>query len=150
MLPTKNYLKWDGTKFRDDRGDVLRQRERREREKGEKKQNPTPEIQGRAPRKSRVGPPRKSRVVRPATTHDIQGISDTPPTHDIQGISSITTSTAGPADHTPPRPRYPRATSTQIYAGYSSLPVELRLMALGLPVDGKASKPAPKLELSSP
>src|SRR5262249_5790158 len=94
MLPTKNYLKWDGMKFRDDRGDVLRQRERRGREKKEKKQDPTPEIQGRAPRKSRVGPPRKSRVVRPAPTHDIQGISDTPPTHDIQGISSITTSTA--------------------------------------------------------
>src|SRR6516165_10041504 len=110
MLPTKNYLKWDGTKFRDDRGDVLRQRERREREKGEKKQNPTPEIQGRAPRKSRVGPPRKSRVDRSATTHDIQGISETPPTHDIQGISetppthdiqgisSITTSTTVSAD----------------------------------------------------
>ena len=27
---------------------------------------------------------------------------------------------------------------------------QLRLLALGLPVDGKASKPAPKLELPSP
>ena len=47
-------------------------------------------------------------------------------------------------------PRYPRATATQVYAGYSSLPIELRMMALGLPVDGTASKPAPKLELPSP
>jgi len=47
-------------------------------------------------------------------------------------------------------PRYPRATATQVYAGYSSLPIELRRMALGLPVDGTASKPAPKLELPSP
>jgi hypothetical protein len=33
-----------------------------------------------------------------------------------------------------PRPRYPKATATQACAGYASLPVELRLLALGLPV----------------
>src|SRR5262245_58416936 len=37
-----------------------------------------------------------------------------------------------------PRPRYPKATATQAYAGYTSLPLELRLMALGLPVNGAA------------
>jgi hypothetical protein len=143
MLPTKNYLKWDGMKFRDDRGDVLRQRERRGREKKEKKQDPTPEIQGRAPRKSRVGPPRKSRVVRPATTHDIQGISDTSPTHDIQGISSITTSTAVSADRSPsslppapqdvaPPARKPWTTPTVTEVSFDDLPIELRMMALGL------------------
>ena len=31
-------------------------------------------------------------------------------------------------------PRYPSAKSTQAYAGYSSLPVELRMLALGLPL----------------
>ena len=36
-------------------------------------------------------------------------------------------------------PRYPRATATQAYAGYSSLPIELRLLALGL--SAASSKP---------
>src|SRR5262249_24112953 len=31
-------------------------------------------------------------------------------------------------------PRYPSAKSTRAYAGYSSLPVELRVLALGLPL----------------
>jgi hypothetical protein len=38
---------------------------------------------------------------------------------------------------------YPKATATQAYAGYSSLPLELRLLALGLPVNGTASLSAP-------
>jgi hypothetical protein len=33
-----------------------------------------------------------------------------------------------------PSPRYPMAKPTQPYAGYGSLPVELRMLALGLPV----------------
>jgi hypothetical protein len=39
MLATKDYLKWDGTKFPDDRGAVKRERE--------KKQNPGPQMQAR-------------------------------------------------------------------------------------------------------
>src|SRR5262249_15630621 len=34
-------------------------------------------------------------------------------------------------------PRYPRAESTQPYTGYTSLPLELRMMALGLPIPKK-------------
>jgi len=34
MLPTKDYLKWDGTIFRDDRGDVARAKERNNERKG--------------------------------------------------------------------------------------------------------------------
>jgi hypothetical protein len=66
MLPTKDYLKWGGTKFRDDRGDVLRQRKLRQRKK-EEKQDPVHEIQDRVSRKSSTGPSRKSRTLRPAT-----------------------------------------------------------------------------------
>jgi hypothetical protein len=94
MLPTKDYLKWDGTKFQDNRGDVLRARRRR-------KQNPGPEIQARVARKPRPGPARKSRPLRPATGPEIQAISDTPPGPEIQAISSITTSTAVSADRAP-------------------------------------------------
>jgi hypothetical protein len=51
MLPTKDYLKWDGTKFRDDRGDVLRARKR--------KQNPGPERGAKVARKEGPGLARK-------------------------------------------------------------------------------------------
>ena len=36
MLPTKDYLKWDGTKFRDDRGAVKRTREWRQKRRATK------------------------------------------------------------------------------------------------------------------
>jgi hypothetical protein len=45
MLPTKDYLKWDGTPFQDDRGAVLRARKR--------KQNPGPQSEARVARKAR-------------------------------------------------------------------------------------------------
>jgi len=47
-------------------------------------------------------------------------------------------------------PRYPRATATQVYAGYSSLPIELRLLALGL--SAASSKPTrpPKPPTTAP
>jgi hypothetical protein len=47
MLPTKNYLKWNGTKFRDDRGAMKRERER--------KQNPGPQSEARVACKVRPG-----------------------------------------------------------------------------------------------
>jgi hypothetical protein len=47
MLPTKDYLKWDGTVFQDNRGDVLRARR--------KKQNPGPETAARVARKPSPG-----------------------------------------------------------------------------------------------
>ena len=53
MLPTKDYLKWNGTRFRDNRGDVLRTRKR--------KQNPGPESEARVARKARPGLARKAR-----------------------------------------------------------------------------------------
>jgi hypothetical protein len=51
MLPTKDYLKWDGTKFQDDRGDVLRARKR--------KQNPGPEGGAKVAQKEGPGLARK-------------------------------------------------------------------------------------------
>ena len=51
MLPTKDYLKWDGTKFRDDRGAVKRESKR--------KQNPGPQIEARVARKQGPGLARK-------------------------------------------------------------------------------------------
>jgi len=59
MLPTKDYLKWNETKFRDARGAVGRARKR--------KQNPGPQIQARAARKYRPGPARKYRPICSAT-----------------------------------------------------------------------------------
>src|SRR4051812_45964086 len=52
MSPTKDFLKWEGVKFQDDRGEVARKRKR--------KQNPGPEIQARVARKSRPVLARKS------------------------------------------------------------------------------------------
>jgi hypothetical protein len=37
------------------------------------------------------------------------------------------------------RARYPKAKPTQPYTGYTKLPIELRMMALGLPIDGAAA-----------
>jgi hypothetical protein len=59
MLPTKEFLKWDGTKFRDERGAVGRARKR--------KQNPGPQMQARVARKYRPGPARKCRPLCLAT-----------------------------------------------------------------------------------
>src|SRR5262249_41614579 len=62
MLPTKDYLKWGGTKFRDDRGDV-----RRAKNWHQKKQNPGPESEARGARKARPGLARKAGPLRSAT-----------------------------------------------------------------------------------
>jgi hypothetical protein len=51
MLPTKNFNRWDGTKFQDDRGDVKRAKQ---------KQDPGPETMARVARKVGPGPARKS------------------------------------------------------------------------------------------
>jgi hypothetical protein len=51
MVPTKDFLKWNGTKFQDDRGAVKRERER--------KQNPGPQTRARVARKLGPGLTRK-------------------------------------------------------------------------------------------
>src|SRR5262245_26346285 len=54
MLATKDYLKWDGKKFHDDRGAVKRAKE---------KQNPGPQREARVARKERPGLARKEGLV---------------------------------------------------------------------------------------
>jgi hypothetical protein len=54
MPPTKDFNRWDGTKFRDDRGAVKRERERRRRRivtGVHEKQNPGPQREARVARK---------------------------------------------------------------------------------------------------
>jgi hypothetical protein len=87
MLPTKDYLKWDGTKFRDNRGDVLRARRK-------KKQNPGPESEARVARKVRPGLARKFGPLRPATGPESKAMQDTHAGPESEAISSLTTSMA--------------------------------------------------------
>jgi hypothetical protein len=68
MLPTKDFLKWNGTKFRDDRGAVKRESER--------KQNPGPQTKARVARKPRPGLARKPRPVHPPTGPQTKAISE--------------------------------------------------------------------------
>jgi hypothetical protein len=86
MLPTKDFNRWDGTRFRDDRGEVLRKR------KG--KQNPGPESEARVARKARPGLARKARPVDPAGGPEIQAISDPPSGPEKGAISRSTTRVA--------------------------------------------------------
>ena len=58
MLPTKDFLKWDGTKFQDDRGDVRRAREKTESRPGNRGQG-GPETGAKAARKQGPGLVRK-------------------------------------------------------------------------------------------
>jgi hypothetical protein len=90
MLPTKDYLKWDGTKFQDRKGDVLRARKRRQQ-----KQNPGPEIRARVARKEGPGLARKSGPVDGTSGPEIRAISDTRPGPEIRAISSSTIWVAG-------------------------------------------------------
>jgi hypothetical protein len=83
MLPTKDYLKWDGTKFRDDRGAVLREKNR--------KQNPGPQMKARVTRKSRPPLARKSRPLHSASGPQMKAISDTPPGPQMRSILRFTT-----------------------------------------------------------
>ena len=83
MLPTKDFLKWDGTKFRDDQGDVLRARKR--------KQNPGPESEARVARKARPGLARKARPLSQATGPESEAISDHPTGPESEAISRSTT-----------------------------------------------------------
>jgi hypothetical protein len=83
MLPTKDYLKWDGTKFRDDRGAVLREKNR--------KQNPGPQMKARVARKSRPPLARKSRPLHSASGPQMKAISDTPPGPQMRSILRFTT-----------------------------------------------------------
>jgi hypothetical protein len=58
MLPTKDFLKWEGTKFQDDRGDVRRAREKTESRPGNRGQG-GPETGAKAARKQGPGLVRK-------------------------------------------------------------------------------------------
>ena len=155
MLPTKDYLKWDGTPFQDDRGAVSRARKR--------KQNPGAQMHPKVERKCTPGPGRKCTPLRPASGVQMHPISDTPGGVQMHPISRVTTMIA-PSDAVRVLPS--RATSdhrmslvtadpdgddiepptittavnsrllwhapTVIEIPIESLPTELRLMALGL------------------
>jgi hypothetical protein len=82
MLPTKDFLKWDGTKFRDDRGAVRRVHE---------KQNPGPQRKARVARKERPGLARKERPLHPATGPQREAIADDQGGPQREAISRSTT-----------------------------------------------------------
>jgi hypothetical protein len=83
MLPTKDYLKWDGTMFVDDRGAVKRERER--------KRNPGLQMQARVARKPGPGLARKCGPLQAATGPQMQAISDEGGGPQMQAISRLTT-----------------------------------------------------------
>jgi hypothetical protein len=86
MLPTKDYLKWDGTKFRDNRGAVLRARNT--------KQNPGLQSEARAACKARPGLARKCRPIDGTSGLQMQAISDPRPGPQMGAISRSTTRVA--------------------------------------------------------
>jgi hypothetical protein len=116
-----------------------------------RKQNPGPQIQARAARKYRPGLARKCGSLPPATGPQMQAISDTPSGPQMQAISRYTTPLPVSADASSvPSPsiapsdgadlhRKPWTTPTVTEISFDDLPEELRLMALGLPVDGRAA-----------
>jgi hypothetical protein len=81
MLPTKNYLKWNGTKFQDGHGAVKRAR----------KQNPGPQMQARVARKCGPGLARKARPLSARGGPQMQAIETTPGGPQMQAISRCTT-----------------------------------------------------------
>jgi hypothetical protein len=97
MLPTKDYLKWDGTRFQDDRGAVLRAKRR--------KQNPGLQSKARVACKEGPGPACKCRPLDPATGLQMQAISDTPPGLQSKARSRSTTRVGGRALKTEDEPK---------------------------------------------
>jgi hypothetical protein len=87
MLPTKDFNRWDGTRFRDDRGEVLRKR------KG--KQNPGPESEARVARKARPVLARKARPVDPAGGPESEAISEHEGGPESEARSRLTTRVGG-------------------------------------------------------
>jgi hypothetical protein len=81
MLPTKDFNRWDGTKFRDDRGAVKRERERKRRTvtTDHEKQNPVPQTGDRVSRKQGTGLSRKQGTVDGTSVPQRGDISDHPP-----------------------------------------------------------------------
>jgi hypothetical protein len=97
MLPTRDFLKWDGTKFRDDRGAVLRARK--------KKQNPGLQRGARVACKEGPGLACKTRPLSPATGLQSKAISDTPPGLQSRARSRSTTRAGGRALKTEDEPK---------------------------------------------
>jgi hypothetical protein len=85
MLPTKDYLKWDGELFQDNRGDAKRQRE---------KQNPGLESGARVASKSRPGLASKVVPVPPKGGLESGAIDNSHPGLESGAITSLTTSPA--------------------------------------------------------
>jgi len=154
MLPTKDYLRWDGTPFQDDRGAVSRARKR--------KQNPGAQMHPKVERKCTPGPGRKCTPLRPASGVQMHPISDAPGGVQMHPISRVTTMIAPsdavrvlPSDHRmslvtadpdgdeigPPtttiavNSRLPWHAPTVVEVPIEILSTELRLMALGLPFE---------------
>jgi hypothetical protein len=82
MLPTKDYLRWNGTRFQDERGVVKRAR---------KKQKPGLHIRARVASKYGPGLDYKYRPVPSESGLHIQAIENDPPGLHIQAISRYTT-----------------------------------------------------------
>jgi hypothetical protein len=87
MLPTKDYLKWDGTKFKDDQGAVKRTRKWRHT----KKQNPGPYTEARVARTPRPGLACTSGPLQSPTGPYTEAISDPAPGPYTKAISRSTT-----------------------------------------------------------
>jgi hypothetical protein len=81
MLPTKNYLKWNGQEFKDERGAVKRERDR--------KQNPGPQIRARVARKLGPLPARKLEPVRLKSGPQTRAIGNGHPGPQTRAILSI-------------------------------------------------------------
>src|SRR5262249_43129762 len=136
MLPTKDYLKWDGTPFQDDRGAVSRARKR--------KQKPGMQMHPKVGGKCTPGPGRKCTPLHPGSGVQMHPISNTPGGVQMHPISRVTTMIA-PSNAVRVLPsratrgsigvsRRPWHTPTVTEVPIESLPTELRMMALGLPV----------------
>jgi hypothetical protein len=85
MLPTKDFLKWNGTKFRDDRGAVRRVHE---------KQNPGPQREARVARKERPALARKLGPLHPPTGPQTRAIAEHRGGPQREAISRSTTRVA--------------------------------------------------------
>ena len=82
-LPTKDYLKWDGTLFEDERGEAKRKRLR--------KQKPGLESEARAASKARLGLAPKARPLHSATGPESEAISQDRGGLESEAISRLTT-----------------------------------------------------------
>lgn len=79
MLPTKDFNRWDGVRFADDRGAVKRDRNR--------KQNPGPQTKARVARKPGPGLARKTKATSPANWPANQAHTGHPPGPQTKAIS---------------------------------------------------------------